>query len=42
VKDLEKYIFSQIGNMDIGPKELACGNKWRIEEFIFDGTHPTP
>ena len=26
--------------MELGPKELASGPFWRIEEFIEEGVHP--
>lgn len=39
-KELEKFIFREIGSIEVGPKELVCGSGWRIEEYIVDGTHP--
>lgn len=39
-KELERFIFSEIGSIGVGPKEYACGPRWRIEEFIEDGEHP--
>jgi choline/ethanolamine kinase len=40
-KNLEQFIFSEIGRMNLGPKEYAAAPRWRIEEFINDATHPT-
>jgi len=38
---LEHSIFCQMGELDLGPKCLAKGDGYRIEEYIEDGVHPT-
>lgn len=39
-KDIEKFVFQEIGKLDLGPKEYASGQNWRIEEYVMNGVHP--
>lgn len=40
-KKKEHLIFNELGKMGQGPRCLAYGGSWRIEEFIDSGSHPT-
>ncbi|CAD8083992.1 unnamed protein product [Paramecium sonneborni] len=37
----ERIIFKTISDLELGPKQLQCGDIWRMEEFVTDGIHPT-
>ncbi|CAK65437.1 unnamed protein product (macronuclear) [Paramecium tetraurelia] len=36
----ERIIFKSISDMDLGPQQLECGDRWRMEEYVKDGVHP--
>ncbi|CAD8179736.1 unnamed protein product [Paramecium octaurelia] len=36
----ERIIFKSISDLDLGPQQLECGDRWRMEEFVKDGVHP--
>ncbi|CAD8081041.1 unnamed protein product [Paramecium primaurelia] len=37
----ERIVFKTISDLELGPKQLQCGDIWRMEEFVTNGVHPT-
>ncbi|CAD8192250.1 unnamed protein product [Paramecium octaurelia] len=37
----ERIIFKTISDLELGPRQLQCGDIWRMEEFVTNGVHPT-